>query len=508
MNFLQFLRSRLKRPFSGIWAMFRSPGITRRWIRNSFTGIAIMLFCVITVIGVIMQNSYYSSVRMALLSRSAATASYYYTISGSARNAGTYRSAAYTFVESFENRDRMELQVLDGYGNIVVSSTGFDPVDEAMPDYFYALEADDGAGVWRGDNSNGEHIIAVTHLLSLKEGRSAGALRFVVSLERIDTFIVALIVIMLFASVLVLLLVLVSGNYFISTILVPVENISKAAHQIARGDFSVRIQSEYDDELGKLANSVNMMATELAGSEKLKNDFISSVSHELRTPLTSIKGWSETVSGETDDPELLSRAMGVIARETDRLSVLVEDLLDFSRLQSGRMRMNFEKVDVIAELYEAVMTVDQQARSEDITIITELDAELPMVAADRNRLIQVFINLLDNAIKYNSPGGTVTISAESDRREVRVRIADTGCGIDEHDLEFVTRKFYKANTHKHGFGIGLGVCSEIISSHQGTLGIESTLGVGTTVTVSLPVYSKFDFTAAARERRESGHTQQ
>ncbi|MBO5670816.1 MAG: HAMP domain-containing histidine kinase, partial [Clostridia bacterium] len=393
MNFRQYMRDLLRWPFRGIWAMFRSRGITRRWIRNSFMTIALVLLVAMAFITASTQSSYYSSVRTALLSRGAATADYYYSIAGSARNSAAFRASAFTFAETFENRDRMELQILDGYGNIIVSSTGFDhEEDKVMPDYYSALESSDGAACWDGSNKSGEHVMAVTHLLSVEEGRSAGALRFVVSLEQIDTYIVGLAVLLLITSCIVLFLVLMSGNYFISSILVPVANISKAANRISKGDFSVRIQSEYNDELGELADAINAMATELASSEKLKNDFISSVSHELRTPLTSIKGWSETVRGENTDIELLGRAMGVISRETDRLSVLVEDLLDFSRLQSGRIRMSFEKVDLIAELEEAVMTAQKHAESENVRIVTELGVELPVVAADRNRIMQVFIN--------------------------------------------------------------------------------------------------------------------
>ena len=155
------------------------------------------------------------------------------------------------------------------------------------------------------------------------------------------------------AGLFIMLMLTLSGIYFIQSILVPVRQVSQTARQIAQGDFEVRIEKAKDDEIGQLCDAVNDMAGELGAAERMKNEFISSVSHELRTPLTAIKGWAETLRLGTD-PATEAKGMDVIIRESERLSGLVEELLDFSRLQNGRMQLISEKMDILAELDEAV----------------------------------------------------------------------------------------------------------------------------------------------------------
>ncbi|MEG1428778.1 MAG: HAMP domain-containing sensor histidine kinase, partial [Hydrogenoanaerobacterium sp.] len=244
-----------------------------------------------------------------------------------------------------------------------------------------------------------------------------------------------------------------------------------------------------NDEIGDLCEAINNMAGELSTNEKMKNDFISSVSHELRTPLTAIKGWGETLV-DTTDKETIEKGMGVILKETDRLSSMVEELLDFSRMQSGRLTLVMDKIDIIAELGEAYLMFTQRAMREGMTIYYDEPEGFIPVIGDKNRLRQVFINIIDNAIKYSDSDAKITISVKSDDNIVNIIISDTGCGIKEEDVPMVKKKFYKGNSTRRGSGIGLAVADEIVQMHGGTLGLESTEGKGTTVTISLPIAGK------------------
>ena len=228
------------------------------------------------------------------------------------------------------------------------------------------------------------------------------------------------------------------------------------------------------------------MADELSNTESMKNEFISSVSHELRTPLTAIKGWSETLY-DIDDPETIKKGMRVITHETERLSHMVEELLDFSRMQNGRFTLMKSTMDILAELGEAVLIFQERAYREKIKIVYYEPDMLPFVFGDKNRIRQVFINIIDNAIKYSDPDDIVTIDAYEENNYIHITVSDTGCGISEADLPKVKTKFYKANHSRRGSGIGLAVADEIINMHGGRLLLSSEQDVGTTVKISLPV---------------------
>ena len=226
----------------------------------------------------------------------------------------------------------------------------------------------------------------------------------------------------------------------------------------------------------------------LSATENMKNEFISSVSHELRTPLTAIKGWGETLaSAGSQDTEMMQKGMRVIIKETERLAQMVEELLDFSRIQSGRLTLVKTKMDILAELEEAVLIYGERAKRENIAFVYHAPEMLPIIFGDKNRLRQVFINIIDNALKYSDSGDTVTVTAKEAEDTIEIIIADTGCGISAVDLPKVKTKFYKANSTRRGSGIGLALANEIVMMHGGELLIDSKENVGTTVTVVLPV---------------------
>ena len=243
------------------------------------------------------------------------------------------------------------------------------------------------------------------------------------------------------------------------------------------------------------------MALELDSAERVKNDFISSVSHELRTPLTAIKGWSETLQEDGISGKLYEKGLGVISREAERLSGLVEELLDFSRMQSGRMTLMMEKIDILAEVgKQSICSANGRRRKKKFLLYEEPETISP-VMGDINRLRQVFVNIIDNALKYTSEGGTVEVTVNEEGGFVHVVVSDNGCGISPEHLPRVKEKFYKANQAVRGSGIGLALADEIVAMHKGKLEIESHENIGTAVTITLPMLTAQEAAPAEKNRK-------
>ncbi len=460
--------------------------IATRWMANTLSVVALLLVIANISIYYFTRQYYYGSAESYVLSEANATASVLARLYEDL--AVNYTSEVREIIESFEKKDQMEMMSINKNGEVTLSSSGFSP-DESyyMPDYELALESEEGVGVYRGLDG-GENILAVTVMIA-QPSSSYNALRFVTSMSMVDKQLSQIMLMALLISVGIILTVIFTGMYFVKSICVPLLEISGTAQKLAKGDFSERIAISNDDEIGELARVFNDMADELENSEAIKNDFISSVSHELRTPLTAIKGWSETLAIGYDE-ETFRKGMKVITGETSRLESMVEELLDFSRIQNGRFTLQMGNVDIIAELDDALLIYFEKARSEGKTISYNEPEFLSVVYGDKNRLRQVFINIIDNALKYTDAGGTVEITAERDEGSLTITVADNGCGIAAADLPKVKTKFYKANSTRRGSGIGLAVADEIVSMHGGQLDIESELNVGTKVMITLPLVQK------------------
>jgi signal transduction histidine kinase len=212
------------------------------------------------------------------------------------------------------------------------------------------------------------------------------------------------------------------------------------------------------------------------------------VSHELRTPLTAISGWGETLfSSDMDDPAEIRKGLRIMLKETSRLSKMVEELLDFTRIEGGRLTLRVEPCDLAAELEEIVYLHMDALRQEGIMLTYLQPDETPEVMGDRERLKQVFVNILDNAVKHGAAGKRIDTELFFDGNWAFITVRDYGQGIPENELPHVKYKFYKGSTSERGSGIGLSVSDEIVRLHGGELLIESTEGDGTTVTVRLPL---------------------
>lgn len=456
--------------------------ITLRWAVNTL-GLVIIILVLVEVMMLVMAKNYYTSAaEQYLVSRMETIESALSRFTA----ASAYRTEVRNIVEGFSEKDKFELMAISDTGRVTLTSSGFQPSKWLdMSDYHEAVESEEGSATREMRLASGEHVICHTVVLT-GLSREYSAMRIMTSLDSVDEQIIELGILLTAVAAVIVLLMLATGFYFVKSIVLPVRQISEIARDYAEGNFSDRIEKQHDDELGELCDSINFMAGALENTEKMKNEFISSVSHELRTPLTAIQGWSETLCEMGDDPETFQKGMRVITGETQRLSQMVEELLDFSRIEDGRFTLNKETTDILAELGEAVLIYTERAR--DLGIEFEYDEPdmLPFVFGDAARLRQVFINIIDNAVKYSNEGGKVSIEAFDEDREVVVLISDNGVGISAADLPRVKEKFYKANQTRRGSGIGLAVASEIVEMHGGKLILNSELGKGTTVMIRLP----------------------
>lgn len=459
----------------------KTKGITRRWLINVLAVFTLVICVVEILFSVIYINYYYNSV-------STTAASYSQVFNAlSAVSPSEFALKAREYAEEFEYKDKLEVQIIDSTGKVIVTTVGFKPTSGSMPDYTAALKSSGGSATWRGKSTSGQGIFAGTYILPDRGYGSQGAVRWVVATDRINRYITGMILIFCAAGLLILGFAAISGLYFVKSIVRPVQAVTATAMKIANGDFEARLDYNEEGEIGELCNAVNYIASELGQADKIKNDFISSVSHELRTPLTAIRGWGETLKmSATDGDELTGKGVDVILKETERLTGLVEELLDFSRMQSGSLSMNMTRIKIIDILDEVSCMYLEIARRQDIELIFVKPEFSPVLIGDADRLKQVFINIIDNAIKYNKPQGQVLIEAKLEEVCVRITVRDTGIGIPEADVDRVKEKFYKANKTVRGSGIGLAVADEIIKQHQGLLFLESKEGSGTTVTIVLP----------------------
>ena len=463
----------------------RMKKITKRWLINSFGVVLVIVAVMVVATSVSVHGYYYNGARQFLLSRSDAVAT---LLENYSRDSSVDFSVQLRrLVEDYEYKDKAELMAISGDKKVLITSSGFEPEeDQEMPDYDQAYSSQTGVGEFVGYVGN-EKVMAVT-VMSRIISDDLSAMRYVVSLTRIDQQIVTTILFICLLGLAIILFVLYSSLYFINSIIIPIGEVGQTAKQIAQGDFGVRILVEKDDEIGELCASINNMAEELSNAEKVKNDFISSVSHELRTPLTAIRGWGETLldSGEPDR-DTFRKGMRVIMEETERLSSMVEELLDFSRMQSGRLVMEKERLDAVAELSDAVLIFTERARQENKALEYQEPEFFAPVLGNHNRLRQVFINILDNALKYSDSGDAITVLPRLAEGAFLVTVSDTGCGISEEDLPMVKTRFYKGHTTRRGSGIGLAVADEIIRMHGGTLTLDSVKDKGTTVSITLPL---------------------
>ena len=287
------------------------------------------------------------------------------------------------------------------------------------------------------------------------------------------------------------------------TVVTPIQQLTRAAEQVAAGDFSKKVDNQAGDEIGVLTRTFNDMADQLETniedlrtSEQLRREFVANVSHELRTPITSIRSYAETLEEAAGnlDPETEQHFLEVIVGESDRMTKLVQDLLLLSRFDAGSLSFDFEEFSFeksLRDVYEAQL-LEARRRHHDFRLV--LDEPLPLIRGDRSRIEQVLTNMVSNALKYTHDGGRIRMTAGTRDDKVFCSVRDNGVGIPKEDMDHVFERFYRVDKARSrdsgGTGLGLSIALEILNLHQGHILVDSKLGEGTSVTITLPAAGK------------------
>ena len=388
----------------------------------------------------------------------------------------------------FLSNTNAEVQILDKDKNLLSDSIGrlaSNPIETSD-----VLAAERGEiKTWKGEESQtGESIMSVAGPIKNNEGEIIGYLRFISSMEEVKAAIFKTIISLLIFTLFVALLTTTVSLLISKSIVRPILELTEVAKTMLKGNYEEKAKVFEDDEIGELAKTLNAMSDEIINKDRIKNDFISSISHELRTPLTSIKGWAVVLKdAKEDEKDLMEDGLNIIENEADRLAKMVEELLDFSRYISGRITLDKEIIDISQTCLDISKQMRPRAKSNNIELITDLPKESILINADENRIKQLLINLLDNAIKFTSDKGWVKFQMLKEDDKVQIMISDNGMGMTKEELAHVKEKFYKGKHSKSHSGIGLSISDEITKLHQGSLEIFSEENIGTTVKVSLPI---------------------
>ena len=462
-------------------------GLRRRWLINTIGVIfALGLVCV-SAVTASYAAYYYGNMQYDLEKRAVASTSYF--AENTKQGYEDFYRACITYARTYEARDRIEVQFIDSSGELIATSYGrWGDESPTTPEIAEAMSTRWCKPFVVNDPITGEHIMAISSPLIYSNGEVIGVFRFVTSTHLLDRQIFLVAVISMLVLAVILVVVLLTSGYFMRSIMLPVAEITEKAKRIANGSYGAQIQTPYDDEIRELADTINEMSTKISQNEKMQAEFISQLSHELRTPLTVINGWSETLLADEAMDDDTRQGMKIISSEAKRLTGMVTELLDFTRMQDGRMTLTVEATDIRSEFEDTVYMYSSRLAQDGIQLdYLENNDEIPEIPCDGQRMRQVFLNVLDNAAKHGRDGKRIEASMSLEGDNVVVRIRDFGPGIPEDELGLVKKKFYKGSSKARGTGIGLAVCEEIMQLHNGSLTLENAKGGGTLVTISLPV---------------------
>lgn len=269
----------------------------------------------------------------------------------------------------------------------------------------------------------------------------------------------------------------------------PLNELHQAVEKMSEGDYHTRVQVASSDEIGKLSNAFNEMADAIQREDEERKIFLATVSHELRTPISYVKGYSEAIQNDFIEGAEREEAIKLINREANRMERLTNEILELARSKEQEA-INLYPIVLAETIRESITLLEHLAQKKEIYIQTDLDESI-IVQGDEEKLKQIFINVIENAICYSNEESTINVLTKSIKGNAIVEIADKGIGIPKEDLPYVTQKFYRVNKARSradgGSGLGLSIVDQLVKLHHGKLFIQSEEGKGTTVTITVPL---------------------
>ncbi|MBO5301694.1 MAG: HAMP domain-containing histidine kinase [Peptococcaceae bacterium] len=458
--------------------------IRRRLIGNYIT-IALVTVLILEGLFAVAISEYYVGGVERILANQAETSATFFSQYADAGD--IYKKSNYIF-ENLDVEETALIEVIDMQGHVVIDSTG-SSAEEIINTSDVAQALKGNSAVWRGRSELNEPIVAVS--APIYDGSAVvGVLRYVSSLAPAYQVLGQFFALLLLFGLGVIAVAFLYGRAMAQRILEPIQELVRVTEEVAQGNYKVTAIKYHNDEIGQLVDAVNIMTKEITRADQAKSEFISSISHELRTPLAAIKGWAETMQDMKDDIEVVEEGLSIVSKETDRLIILVNDLLDFSRLQAHRIELKKEEFSISDLLENIIGQFTVRCQQERIKMMLLTDNQESWVFADYNRLKQVLINVVDNAMKFTvgRPNAEIRISSQVLDDQIIVIVEDNGSGISPEDLQRVKEKFYKGSSNKSGTGLGLSIASEIMELHGGKMLIDSTLNVGTKVVLVMPFF--------------------
>lgn len=391
-------------------------------------------------------------------------------------------------LDDFVSTTNAQVQVIDLNGRILMDTIG-NIYTDVIDTYDVKMALSGNLAYWTGKVPYSRSSVMSVSYPIRSYDQVIGVLRFIVSLDYANQNILKIILSFILAVLIALIFYIIIIGIVTERIVKPIKTLTNIAQKMALGEFDIRCTNLPKNEIGALGDTLNYMADEISKKDELKNDFISTVSHELRTPLTSIKGWAITLQYDESENSSVLDGLKIIEEETDRLSNMVEELLDFSKFISHKVTLKFEKINLI-EIHNYILNyIKPREERENFKFVIDESIEDINLSIDFNRLKQVIVNVLDNSIKFLKENGAIEVKYIIDRKSnsVFIEIKDNGIGIPKDELSRVKEKFFKGKTSKSKNGLGLSISDEIMKLHGGDLCIDSKYGEWTKVTLRLPI---------------------
>lgn len=409
-------------------------------------------------------------------------------------------NAFYRTISEFAVREKSEVWIADKNKNIyfVADDKGnMDLVDmrlsEELSDIFPQLMKGNTVSFVSTDNKTFNAPIILVAAPHIVNGELSGALFMFSKVSNLNASIEGIRLQIYNCTLIALVIAGVMAFFFSRFITKDIKKIAASATKLSYGDFSSRVQINNKTELGELAGTFNNMADELEKQEKMKSTFVADVSHELRTPMTSIQGFIQGMLDGAIEEKDRDMYLRTVLGETKRLNALISDLLEISRLDSDKMKLDIDSFDVNELLRRCLLTFEQAIDNKQLDIDIGFDDNKNIVYADQDRIAQVVTNIIDNAVKFSETKGKLSIGVRVSGDKTWIGITDTGSGIPEEDLPFVFERFYKADKsrgQKVGTGLGLAIVKKIIDAHEETITVTSKKDEGTTFAFSLSNVAK------------------